>query len=307
MFLDEEEVRSLLRMEELIPAMAEALRNLSAGEVVQPMRTVLPVAEHNGFFAVMPAYGAALGAKLVTFYPNNSGVPTHHAMILLFRPETGEPLVTMDGRLITEMRTAAVSALATDALARRDVSVLAILGSGVQARSHLEALRIVRNFREVRVWSPRNANEFARQFRLAEAVSAEEAVRGADVIVVATAATTPVLMGEWLSPGAHINAVGATRPNWRELDDEVLRRARIYVESREAAMKESGDVIAAGKILAEIGEVAAGVNAGRESDQEITLFKSVGVAVEDIAAADLVWRRKSKMGIEHEHERELER
>ena len=290
MFLGEEEVRSLLRMEELIPAMASALRDLSAGKVEQPMRLVLPVAEHKGFFAVMPAYGGALGAKLVTFYPNNKGVHTHHAMILLFRPETGEPLVTMDGRLITEMRTAAVSAVATDALARGDASVLAILGSGVQARSHLEALRIVRKFREVRVWSPRNSKEFARQFNVSAAASAEEAVRGADVIVVATAATTPVLMGEWLSPGAHINAVGATRPNWRELDDEALRKARIYVESREAAMKESGDIIAAGQVFAEIGEVVAGSKNGRESDEEITLFKSVGVAVEDIVAADLVYR-----------------
>jgi thiomorpholine-carboxylate dehydrogenase len=296
MFISEEEVRALLRMEELIPAMTGALRDLSAGKIEQPMRVVLPVAEHKGFFAVMPAYGGALGAKLVTFYPNNIGVPTHHAMILLFRPETGEPLVTMDGRLITEMRTAAVSAAATNALARANASVLAILGSGVQARSHLEALRIVRNFREVRVWSPRNSGEFARQFNVTAAVSAEMAVRGADVIVVATAATTPVLLGEWLSPGAHINAVGATRPNWRELDDEALRRARIYVESREAAMKESGDVIAAGKIFAEIGEVVAGTKAGRRSEEEITLFKSVGVAVEDIVAADLVYRSAKAQG-----------
>jgi alanine dehydrogenase len=275
-FLEEEDVRQLLRMEELIPAMASALRDLSAGKVEQPMRRVLPVAEHNGFFAVMPAYGGALGAKLVTFYPNNTGVPTHHAMILLFRPETGEPLVTMDGRLITEMRTAAVSAVATDLLAGEDAS---------------EALRIVRKFREVRVWSPRNSNEFARQFKVTTAASAEEAVRGADVIVVATAATTPVLLGEWLSPGTHINAVGATRPNWRELDDETLRRARIYVELREAAMKESGDVIAAGEMFAEIGEVVAGVRPGRQSKEEITLFKSVGVAVEDVVAADLVYRK----------------
>lgn len=292
MFLSEDEVRSHLRMEELIPAMRSALRELSAGKVQQPIRTVLPVAEHGGFFAVMPAYGGgALGAKLVTFYPNNTGVPTHHAMILLFRPETGEPLVTMDGRLITEMRTAAVSAVATDALAREDSSVLAILGSGVQARSHLEAMRAVRKFREVRVWSPRNAKEFCQRHSVSSASSAEEAVRGADVIVVATAATTPVLMGEWLSPGAHVNAVGATRPGWRELDDALLRKARIYVEAREAAMKESGDVIAAGRVFAEIGEVLAGTKNGRESDEEITLFKSVGVAVEDIAAASLVWRK----------------
>jgi ornithine cyclodeaminase/alanine dehydrogenase-like protein (mu-crystallin family) len=291
MFLGEEEVRSLLRMDELIPAMANALRNLSLGKVQQPLRQVLPVTGHNGFFGIMPAFGSALGAKLVTFYPNNQGVPTHHAMILLFRPETGEPLVTMDGRLITEMRTAAVSAVATNLLARADASVLVILGSGVQARSHLEALRIVRKFREVRVWSPRNSSEFARQFNVTAAASAEEAVRGADVIVVATSATTPILMGEWLSPGTHINAVGATRPTWRELDDEVVRRARIYVESREAAMKESGDIIAAGQIFAEIGEVVAGAKPGRQSHEEITLFKSVGVAIEDVVAAELVYQR----------------
>ena len=291
MFLDEEKVRSLLRMEELIPAMADAMRDLSAGKVEQPLRLILPVKEHKGFFGVMPAYGGALGAKLVTFYPNNRGLPTHHAMIVLFRPETGEPLVTMDGRLITEMRTAAVSAVATDLLARREVGVLAILGSGVQAQSHLEALRIVRQFREVRVWSPRNAGEFAKKFSVAAAASAEEAVRDADVIVVATSATAPILQGAWLAPGAHINAVGATRPDWRELDDEVLRRSRIYVESRDAATKESGDVIAAGKTLAELGEVIAGSKPGRQSNDEITLYKSVGVAVEDIAAASLVYQR----------------
>ncbi|MEO7724077.1 MAG: ornithine cyclodeaminase family protein [Chthoniobacterales bacterium] len=292
MWLGEEEVRSLLRMEELIPAMADALRDLSAGRVEQPVRLVLPVAEHQGFFGVMPAFGGgALGAKLVTFYPGNTGLPTHHAIIQLFRPETGEPLVTMDGRLITEMRTAAVSAVATDLLARREVGVLAILGSGVQAQSHLEALRIVRQFREVRVWSPRHAGEFAKKFGVSAVASAEEAVRGADVVVVATAATSPVLKGTWLSPGTHINAVGSTRPNWRELDDDLLVRAKLFVEAREAAGKESGDVIAAGKIFAELGEVIARAKAGRESADEITLYKSVGVAIEDVATASLVYAR----------------
>ena len=294
MVLNEDEVRSLLPMEDLIPAMADALRELSAGAVLQPLRTVLPVSEHGGFLGVMPACGRALGAKLVTFYPQNKDIHTHHAMILLFRPETGEPLAVMDGRLITEMRTAAVSAVATRLLARADPKVLTILGSGVQARSHLEALRLVREFTEVRVWSPRNAESFAREFRVLAATSPEEAARGADVIVVATAATAPVLRGEWLAPGAHINAVGATRPNWRELDDEVLRRATIYVESREAALKESGDVIAAGKEPIEIGEVIAGKQRGRTSVDQITLFKSVGVAAEDIAAADLVYQKKSR-------------
>jgi alanine dehydrogenase len=291
MMLDEDAVRALLHMKDLIPAMAGALADLSRGTVVQPMRVMLPVADHEGFFAIMPAHAGALGAKLVTFYPRNQGLHTHHAVILLFRPETGEPLATIDGRLITEMRTAAVSAVATQRLARRQTAVLAILGSGVQARSHLEALRLVRAFRDVRVWSPRNARAFAERFGVRAAASAAEAVQGADVVVVATTSTTPVLQGQWLSPGVHINAVGAPRPTWRELDDEALRKARIYVESRDAAMHESGDVIAAGGISAEIGEVVAGTQPGRSSEDEITLFKSVGVAVEDIVAADLVYRK----------------
>jgi alanine dehydrogenase len=288
--LDEAAVRRLLRMEDLIPAMARALADLSAGRVVQPVRVVLPITDHQGFFGIMPAYAGALGAKLVSFYPNNQGIPTHHALIVLFRPETGEPLAIMDGRLITEMRTAAASAVATHLLARPDASVLALIGSGVQAGSHLEALRLVRSFEEVRVWSPRNAQAFAEQFGVQAMGSAEEAVRGAHVVAVATSSTTPVLMGEWLSPGTHVNAVGATRPEWRELDDETLRRARIFVDSKEAAMRESGDIIAAGQVFAEIGDVIAGARPGRTTADEVTLFKSVGVAVEDVVSADLVYR-----------------
>jgi ornithine cyclodeaminase/alanine dehydrogenase-like protein (mu-crystallin family) len=292
MNLDEGAVSGLLRMQEVIPAMEKALADFSSGKVVQPVRTMLPVAEHEGFLGLMPAYtGSALGTKLVAFYPHNTDVPTHHAKILLFKPETGEPLVTMDGRLITEVRTAAVSAVATEHLASPDASVLAIIGSGVQARSHLEALTLVRDFREVRVWSPRRAAAFAREHGVRATASAEEAVRGADVVVTATTSTTPVLSGEWLSPGAHVNAIGAPRPDWRELDDEVLRRARIYVDSREAATAESGDVIAAGEVFAELGEVAAGTKPGRRSADEVTLFKSLGLAVEDVATAELVYRR----------------
>jgi alanine dehydrogenase len=291
MLLDENAVRSLLRMRDLIPAMSRAMADLSAGKVVQPVRLMLPITAHQGFFATMPAWaGGALGAKLVTFFPSNVGIPTHHALIILFRPETGEPLATMDGRLITEMRTAAVSAVATQHLAREDASVLAILGSGVQAGSHLEALRLVRTFREVRVWSPRHAGVFADRFGVRAVPTGEEAVRGADVVVVATSSRTPVLKGEWLSVGTHVNAVGACRPDWRELDDRTMRRARLYVESREAATQESGDVIAAGEVFAEIGEVVAGTRPGRQGADDITLFKSVGVAVEDVVAADLVYR-----------------
>ena len=300
MILDENDVRRLLKMRDLIPAMERALAELSGGRAVQPLRTVIPVAEHQGFLGVMPAYvSGALGAKLVTFFPNNRDVHTHHAVIILFRPETGEPLVTMDGRLITEMRTAAASAVATRALARPDAAVLAILGSGVQARSHLEALRLVRRIREVRVWSPRNAAAFAARFRVRAAGSAEEAVRGADIVVVATSSKTPVLKGAWLSAGAHVNAVGASRPDWRELDDEVLARAKVFVDSREACSRESGDVIAGGKIAAEIGSVVSGAAPGRTSADEITLFKSVGVAVEDVVSADLVYRAAALARMTH--------
>jgi alanine dehydrogenase len=294
--LDEAEVRRHLRMADLVPAMATALADLSAGRVVQPVRTMLPV-DTQGFFAVMPAYAGVLGAKLVTFFPGNRAAPTHHALIVLFQPDTGQPLAILDGRLITEMRTAAVSAVATDHLARPDAAVLAILGAGVQAGSHLEALRLVRTFDEVRVWSPHQAGEFATRHGVRALDTAEAAVRGADVVVVATSSRVPVLHGHWLSPGVHVNAVGAVRPDWRELDDEVLRRSRLYVESREAASREAGDVIAAdaiaaGEPVAELGEVVAGTRPGRRSLEEITLFKSVGVAVADLASAALVWRRR---------------
>jgi alanine dehydrogenase len=294
--LDEDAVRRLLRMEDLIPVMERALADFSAGKVVQPLRSIVPVSEHGGFLGLMGAYTGALGVKLVTFFPRNEGMHTHHAVIHLFKPETGEPLVMMDGRLITEERTAAVSAVATKHLARTDASVLALIGSGVQARSHLKALRLVRDFTDIRVWSPRNAAEFAKEHGITAAASAEEAVRGASVIVVATAATTPVLHGEWLSPGAHVNAVGAPRPDWRELDDEVLRRARLFVDSREACLKESGDVIAASAIAGEVGEVVAATVAGREAGEQITLFKSVGLAVEDVVAADFVYQKALEHG-----------
>jgi alanine dehydrogenase len=295
LILDEEAVRELLRLEELIPAIEQALADLSSGKVVQPVRTMVPVAEHQGFLGLMAAYAGALGVKLVAFYPKNTGVPTHHAVIQLFRPETGEPLVLMDGRLITEERTAAVSAVATKHLARPDTAVLALIGSGVQARSHLKALRLVREFREVRVWSPRHAADFPREFGVTAAASAEAAVCGADVIVTATPAQAPVLCGEWLSPGAHINALGWRSSASRELDDQVLQRAHLYVESREAAERESADV-RAGEVIAELGEVVAGRKPGRQSADEITVFKSLGQAIEDVVSGALVYRKAVQAG-----------
>jgi thiomorpholine-carboxylate dehydrogenase len=294
LFLNEEQVCEHLRMTELIPAMEKALIDFSAGRVTQPVRSIISidVAAATGFLGLMPALTPdGLGLKAVTFYPSNAehGIPTHMATIFLVDPQTGTPLAIMDGRLITEMRTAAVSAAATKLLASPDAKVLAILGSGVQARSHVEALRLVRQFEEIRVWSPtlEHAKTFAEEIA-ATAMSAEEAVRDADVIVTVTSSKTPVLKGEWLKPGCHVNAIGACRPDWRELDDEAMGNV-VFVDSREGAMKESGDVILSGaKIYAELGEALAGKIPARPC--ETTIFKSLGMAVEDIAAATLVYR-----------------
>lgn len=297
LFLDEEQVRRYLRMADLIPAMERALIEFSAGKVTQPVRSVIKVDPPGGFLGLMPAHTAdGLGLKAVTFYPSNAerGIPTHMATIFLVDPETGTPLAIMDGRLITEMRTAAVSAAATKLLASPDAKILAILGSGVQARSHVEALRCVRNFQEIRVWSPTSerAQRFAGDIG-GTAVSAAEAVSGADVVVTVTNSKTPVLRGAWLKPGCHVNAIGACRPDWRELDSEAMSNI-VFVDSREGAMKESGDVILSGaEIYAELGEALAGKVPSRAN--ETTIFKSLGMAVEDISAAMLVYRAAAKL------------
>ena len=292
LYLEEEQVRQHLRMADLIPAMEKALIDFSAGKVTQPVRSVIKVDPPGGFFGMMPALTPdGLGLKIVTFYPPNAqrGIPTHMATIFLVDPQTGAPLAVMDGRLITEMRTAAASAAATKLLAPPEAKVLAILGSGVQARSHVETLRLVRHFQEIRVWSPTlaNAERFAKEVG-AKAMSAEAAVRDADVIVTATSSKMSILQGAWLKPGCHVNAVGACRPDWRELDDDTMANV-VFVDSRAGAMKESGDIIlSAAKIYAEIGEALAGKVPPRAN--ETTIFKSLGMAVEDIAAAMLVYR-----------------
>ncbi len=292
LFLNEDQVRKHLRMGDLIPTMEKALIDFSTGKVIQPVRSVISVDPPGGFLGLMSALTPdGLGLKAVTFYPSNleRGIPTHMATIFLVEPATGMPLAIMDGRLITEMRTAAVSAAATKLLAPPDAKILAILGSGVQAQSHVEALRLVRNFEAICVWSPRreHAERFAKEIG-ATATSAEEAVRGADVIVTATNSKTAVLKGSWLKPGCHVNAIGACRPDWRELDDEAMSNV-VFVDSREGALKESGDVIlSCAKIHLELGEALAAKVPSRAN--ETTIFKSLGMAVEDIAAAMLVYR-----------------
>jgi thiomorpholine-carboxylate dehydrogenase len=316
LFLTEEQVRKHLSMATLIPAMEKALEDFSAGSVTQPVRSVIPIDPPGGFFGVMPARTPdGLGLKAVTFYSSNAerGIPTHMATIFLVDPQTGTPLAIMDGRFITEMRTAAVSAVATKLLASPDAKVLAILGSGVQARSHIEALRLVRGFEEIRVWSQtiEHAKRFAMEIgtptrswhrhpadrtlagsQCHVTASPEEAVRSADVVVTVTSSKTPVLKGSWLKHGCHVNAIGACRPDWRELDDDAMSNV-VFVDSREGAMKESGDVILSGaRIYAELGEALAGKVPPRAN--ETTIFKSLGMAVEDIAAATLVYRSFAK-------------
>ena len=293
LFLDENAVRKHLRMSELIPAMKQALIDFSAGKVTQPVRSGITVDPPGGFFFMMPARAEGLGVKIVTFYPSNAqrDLPTHMATIFLVDPETGEPLAVMDGRLITEMRTAAVSAVATDLLASPDAKVLGILGSGVQARSHAEALRLVRPFQDIRIWSPTtpHAEQCAKEIGGRATSTAEEAVRDADVVVTATSSTLSILRGEWLKRGSHVNAVGACRPDWRELDDDAMRNV-LFVDSREGARTESGDVILSGaEIYAELGEALAEKLPLRTN--ETTIFKSLGMAVEDIVSALLVYRR----------------
>ena len=298
-FLSEGEVRELLDLDELVDALAAAHRELSAGEASMPPRIAALVQERQGLLGVMPAYlpSAGLACKLVTLFPQNLDLHTHQAVIAVFDPENGTPLALMDGRYITAMRTAAGSALATRLLARDDAEVLALIGTGVQARSHARALPRVRRFTEIRI----AGRDGSRAEALAEEIgpqaravsSHEEAIRGADVVAATTHSTEPVVRREWLAPGVHVNSVGLN-PSGREVDEQTVADALLVVESRESALAPppAGAPELVGvdpaDIHAELGELVAGTKPGRSSRDEITLYKSVGVAVQDVAAAALV-------------------
>jgi|SRR5579884_2292748 len=321
--LTEDDVRSVLSMDDLIETMDDALRRFSAGQVEQPVRLMLRAKGDAGLFATMPACvraaesGAArppaLGAKLVTVFESNHahGLPSHLASIVLLDPGTGALIALMDGRYITEARTAAVSAVSSRLLARKTSASLAIIGTGVQARSHLDALSRVHRFRSVAVWSPTKAHRDA--FAAAHGVKAVdhpgEAVVGADVIVLVTSSPAPVIENGWVKPGAHVISVGACIPTQREMDPALVARARLFVDSRRAALVESGDVVLGieegrfgpDHVVAELGEVANGA-AGRRSDPEVTVFKSLGLAVEDVTAAALVYARAAAKGVGKELE-----
>lgn len=315
--LTEDHVKSLLSMAELVTAMEAAIARFSAGEVLQPVRTVLSVGPTKAFFGVMPAYieqPPRLGAKLVTVFNGNHarGLPSHLATIVLLDPETGALIALMDGRYITECRTAAVSAVSVRHLSRASASSLAIIGSGVQARSHLEAYAQVRQLTDVRVWSPnaRSRERFVEEMtghvpaHLKSRATAREAVEGADLVVLATSSPTPVIEDEWVAPGAHVVSVGACRPDQREMPPALVARGRLFVDSRAAALVESGDVVLGlqehrftdAHLAGELGDVVLGRVAGRLADDQITIFKSLGMAVEDVVAADLVFSKALENG-----------
>ncbi len=319
LLLTESDVARCLDMPSLIPVMRDALARFSRGDVVQPVRQSLAIRPAGGFYGVMPAHvpgenGGAFGLKSVSFFPHNDrlGLPTHLAQILLLDGRTGALVAVMDGRLITEMRTAAVSAVSVDLLARRDARRLALIGAGVQARSHLEAIACVRPLESVRVWSrtAASAERFAGEHAalapcpIEARRTVQEAVAGADIVVTAVPSHEPVLRSDWIGSGAHLCVVGSSHPRHREVDTETILRSRVFVDSRAAAAVEAGDLLIPEAeevfdldwIVGELGDVAGGAP-GRTSVTEITLFKSLGIAVEDIASAQLVVARAKERGV----------
>jgi ornithine cyclodeaminase len=307
------EVEQLLPMRECITVMAEALSSLARGEMHQPLRMVIHPPEASGVIAMMPAYrsgaDSVFGLKAICVFPGNAenGKDAHQGGVLLFSGDTGEPLAMMNASAITAIRTAAVSAVATRALARADACELAIIGAGVQARSHLAAISCVRQIRRARIASRRfdHAQRLASDvqehfdFPVNAVESVQSAVADADVIVTATTSLEPVLRREWISPGSHINAVGTFSPKAREIDTATMVAASLFVDRRESALNEAGDyliaaaegVIGPDHIRAELGEVLIGTAPGRTTADEITVFKSLGLAVEDLAAAAYLYQK----------------
>ncbi|MBZ0279736.1 MAG: ornithine cyclodeaminase family protein [Anaerolineae bacterium] len=316
LILNSADVRRLLPMDACIDAMAEAFMALRRGEALNPLRLVMMLPDQRSVLAVMPSYlKDSMGVKVISVMPGNHGTPydSHNGAVLLFEAVHGQPLAMIEAGAITAIRTAAVSGLATRLLAREDAGDLAILGVGVQARTHLEAMQSVRKLHRVRVWS-RNLDR-ARIFAEREAAkygltievmpTVQVAVAGADLICTTTAAREPILMGEWLAPGVHLNVVGASLRTTREVDTAAMVKSRLYVDRRESTLNEAGDFLIPksegtvddSHIQGELGEVLLGQVKGRQSAAEITLFKSLGLAVEDLASAQLIYAQAVEQGI----------
>lgn len=317
--LNAEEIERLLPMSECIGVMEEALSSLAKGTVFNPLRTILRPPASKGVMGLMPAYRsgekAAFGLKAVCVFPGNSaiGKDTHQGAVLLFSAETGELNAVMNAAAITAIRTAAVSGVATKLLARPDAGDLAIVGAGVQARWHLEAMASVRSLRRVRITNRTSdrADKMAEQMRSRVMVpievvpTVEEAVRGADIIVTATAAKEPILKSEWISPGAHLNVVGSSVATSREVDAATVEHAGLFVDRRESTLNEGGDYLFAAEeagigpehIRAELGEILIGAAKGRVAPKEITMFKSLGLAIEDLATAAFLYDKAQEPGV----------
>jgi ornithine cyclodeaminase len=311
--LNQQEVEELLDMEGCIEAMAEALSSLARGEVHVPLRAVIRPEGEDTFLGLMPAHrggGSPLySLKTVCVFPDNPqrGLDAHQGTVTLFDGGSGETRAIMNASAITAIRTAAVSAVATRLLAREDARELGILGAGVQARSHLEAMRLARDFDRVRIFSPTaaHAEALAAEGAAVAVGSAQEAVEGADVVVTATSSVDPVLRREWLKPGAHVNVIGGRPPTMRELDVATVADSTFYTDKRESAENEAFDyrdaleagAIGPDHIRGEIGEVLIGTAPGRTSPDELTVFRSLGLAVEDLAAAEYVVRRARERGV----------
>ena len=317
--LSHTEVLELLPIKECIAVMREALIALAAGKVHQPLRTIIRPPDANGVMGLMPSYksgdSAAFGLKAICVFPGNpaKGLDSHQGAVLLFSAETGELLAMMNASAITAIRTAAISGVATDLLARVDAGNLAMLGSGVQARAHLVAMSHVRFIKRCRIASRHieHARKFAEEMRpdfpfaLEPVETIEEALDGADLIVTATTAVEPIVSREWISAGAHLNVVGSSTPNAREVDSETMAAASLFVDRRESTINEAGDYLFAARdgligpshICAEIGEVLKGDKPGRKSPDEITLFKSLGLATWDLFAGEYVYRRAKESSV----------
>ena len=314
--IDAERVRKLLPMAECIDVMAEAMKAASGGDVVQPMRTVLPVDDAGGHLFVMPAASKSLGcygAKLISLTPSNAakGLPAIRGSYLLFESDTGAAVALIDASSLTAIRTAAASSLAARLLARPDAATCGIFGTGVQARTHVDAMRAVRAIREIRIWgrdadkAKRLAQELSSSTGLTVTAHQDPAeVAACDLICTVTSATQPILKGAWVRPGTHVNLVGAHTLTQREADTELVRRSQVFVDLLEAAKREAGDVmvpvqegsVPADHIRGEIGKVAAGTLAGRTSPDQLTLYKSVGIAAQDLFAARQVFNKARTIG-----------
>jgi ornithine cyclodeaminase len=314
--LSHDDVEALLTMERCIALMRETLAGLARGDYFQPLRSAIRPPGAAGVFGLMPSYRAAptpyFGLKEICVFPGNpaSGLDAHQGLVLLHDGANGQPVAAMNGSAITAIRTAAVSAVATDTLARSDAGVLALVGAGVQGRAHLDAIGRVRELRDVRIASRdgAHAEDLAREARSrgvpARAAAPEDAVRGADIVVTATSSREPVLRGEWLEPGTHVNAVGASARMGRELDTAAIARAALFVDSRESTENESADYLEAVRegaitpdhIRAELGEVLAGMKPGRRDAAEITLFRSQGLGSEDLACAAYLFEAARRDG-----------